>query len=466
MRRPVRIAVVGHTNTGKTSLLRTLTRDAGFGEVSSRPSTTRHVEGARLSADGEVLIELFDTPGMEDPIALLESLESLVEADGERLDGPDRVERFLGDPAHRVRFEQEAKVLRQMLASDAALYVVDARDPVLAKYRDELAILASCAVPLVPVLNFVASGAANESAWREALSRLGLHAIVRFDTVAPERNGERRLYETVALLLEAHRAPFERLLAARDREADARHVAAMRLVSELLIDIAACRRTVRDDSPAALEAAVGELNDRVRQRELDCVAALLALYRFRADDVDADRLPLIDGRWERDLFHPDTLREVGIKLGTGAVAGAAAGAGIDLMVGGITLGAAAALGALVGGGWQALRHFGGHLLGMLTGERQVAVNEAILRLLAMRQLHLIRALEARGHAAVQPIRPLSEMAGKWREGALPRALIRARSHPEWSGLYADVGDEAARGEAVEHLLRTMREDPDWGPAPV
>ena len=30
-------AVVGHTNTGKTSLLRTLTRDVGFGQVSDRP---------------------------------------------------------------------------------------------------------------------------------------------------------------------------------------------------------------------------------------------------------------------------------------------------------------------------------------------------------------------------------------------------------------------------------------------
>ena len=44
----LRIAVVGHTNTGKTSLLRTLTRDVGFGEVSSRPATTRHVEASSL----------------------------------------------------------------------------------------------------------------------------------------------------------------------------------------------------------------------------------------------------------------------------------------------------------------------------------------------------------------------------------------------------------------------------------
>ena len=64
---PLKLAVVGHTNVGKTSLLRTLTRDVGFGEVSHRPSTTRHVEGARLSVDGEPLLDLYDTPGLKTP---------------------------------------------------------------------------------------------------------------------------------------------------------------------------------------------------------------------------------------------------------------------------------------------------------------------------------------------------------------------------------------------------------------
>lgn len=125
MTEPLILAVVGHTNTGKTSLLRTLTRDRGFGEVSHRPSTTRHVEGARLSVDGEALLELYDTPGLEDAIALLDYLDAL-ERPGERLDGPERMARLLDSNEARGRFEQEAKVVRQLLASDAGLYVIDA----------------------------------------------------------------------------------------------------------------------------------------------------------------------------------------------------------------------------------------------------------------------------------------------------------------------------------------------------
>lgn len=456
MTRPLRIAVVGHTNTGKTSLMRTLTRDTGFGEVSSRPSTTRHVEGARLLADGDVLVELYDTPGLEDPIALLERLEAIEAPDGERLDDTARIERFLATPVAGHRFEQEAKVLRQMLASDAAFYVVDVRDPVLAKHRDELAILGGCAIPLLPVLNFVRDSAANESSWREALARLGLHAVVRFDTVAPERDGERRLYEKLATLVDAHRPALERLVACREREARARHRAALGLVAELLVDVAAARVAVATEAQA-IERAVPALHERVRRREQACVDALLALYRFRSDDVDARDLPLLDGRWENDLFNPETFRAMGVRLGTGAAAGAAAGVGIDLMLGGLTLGTAAALGALAGGGWQAVRQFGDRVVEKLRGQRELSVDDAILRLLALRQLRLIDALETRGHAAIVPIRLVDPQLRQWREGPIPEPLLRARAHREWSGLFGAGRADDARQEAVDTLAQSLSE---------
>ena len=67
---PLILAVVGHTNTGKTSLLRTLLRNADFGEVRDSAGTTRHVEAAQLLLQGKPYIELRDTPGLEDSVAL------------------------------------------------------------------------------------------------------------------------------------------------------------------------------------------------------------------------------------------------------------------------------------------------------------------------------------------------------------------------------------------------------------
>ncbi|UZJ60706.1 GTPase/DUF3482 domain-containing protein [Pseudomonas sp. KU26590] len=452
--RPLKLAVVGHTNVGKTSLLRTLTRDVGFGEVSHRPSTTRHVEGARLSVDGEALLELYDTPGLEDAIALIDYLERL-DRPGERLDGPARLGRFLEGSEARQRFEQEAKVLRQLLASDAGLYVIDAREPVLAKYRDELAVLASCGKPLLPVLNFVSSSQQREPDWREALARLGLHALVRFDSVAPPEDGERRLYESLALLLETSRGRLERLIADQQAQREARKQSAARLISELLLDCAACRRSVATDS-GQVQAAIDDLRKAVRQREQRCVESLLKLYAFRREDASASDLPLMDGRWGDDLFNPETLKLLGVRVGSGIAAGAAAGAGVDLLVGGITLGAAALVGAIAGGALQTARSYGGRLMDKFKGQRELTVDDAVLRLLALRQRQLLQALEVRGHAAMESIKLTAPLDKTWREGKLPEALHKARAHPQWSSLNPGAKlNQSERQEQVEALAKTV-----------
>lgn len=454
MTEPLKLALVGHTNVGKTSLLRTLTRDVEFGEVSPRASTTRHVEGARLSVEGQALLELYDTPGLEDAIALFDYLERL-DRPGERLDGPARLARFLEGSEARQRYEQEAKVLRQLMASDAGLYVIDVREPVLAKYRDELAVLTMCGRPLLPVLNFVASSQHREGEWREALARLGLHALVAFDSVAPPEDGERRLYESLALLLERSRPQLQRLIEDHEAQRRARRQAGNRLIAELLIDCAACRRSVAAQ-PVLEQGAISELRTAIRQREQRCVEALLRLYAFRSSDAKAADLPLLDGRWGDDLFNPETLKQLGIKVGGGMAAGAATGVGIDLLVGGLTMGAAAALGAVIGGSAQTLRNYGQRLKGKLKGQRELTVDDAVLRLLALRQQQLLATLDKRGHAAMDAISLGAPQETLWRQGRLPAPLNVARAHPEWSSLNPGARlEEAERAEQVERLRNDL-----------
>lgn len=454
---PLKLAVVGHTNVGKTSLLRTLTRDVAFGEVSDRPGTTRHVEGARLSVDGEALMELYDTPGLEDAVALLEYLERL--GGGiVRLDGPGRIDAFLGSAEARQRFEQEAKVVRQLSASDAGLYVIDAREPILAKYRDELQILASCGKPLLPVLNFVSAPTARRDDWQVALARLGLHAQVAFDSVAPPEDGEQRLYESLALLIERARPALERLVADLQAQHARRLKAGRTLVADLLVDCAAARRLVPPDNQGP---EIEALRQQVRDREQGCVVALLKLFGFRAQDAAAASLPLLDGRWGDDLFNPETLRQLGIKLGGGMAAGAAAGAGVDLMAGGMTLGLAALAGAIAGGAVQTARGYGGRLMGKLKGEQVLSVDDPVLRLLALRQHALLLALARRGHAAREQLQLPDQDPEHWRQGRLPAALKRARAHPEWSSLNSALrrkrgaSSQAERDQAVAELADAL-----------
>src|SRR5690606_24059344 len=217
-----------------------LTLGRGVGDVADGPVNTRHFKGARLRLDGRQVLEWFDTPGMEDSIALLEYLERLDEP-GARRDGPSRIRRFLDSPEAHRRYEQEARVLAKMLDCDAALYVIDARDPVLSKHRDELTLLAACGRPLLPVLNFVNAPAHRAAEWRDAMARLGLHAALEFDTVAPPLDGERQLYAKLAVLLDRHAVTLNRLSDQLERQRRERSLAAWQLAADLPIDVAALR---------------------------------------------------------------------------------------------------------------------------------------------------------------------------------------------------------------------------------
>lgn len=456
----LRLAVVGHTNTGKTSLLRTLTRNPHFGEVRDEAGTTRHVESARLLVDGQPVVELSDTPGLEDSMALLDYITLQLAAGMPRGDGPELIARFLDSPEARGRFEQEARVLRTLMACDAGLVVIDARDPVLAKHRDELKLLGWCARPVLPVLNFTAAPIHRADEWREALGRLGLHVLVEFDTVAPALDGEQQLYDRLAVLMERHAPRLQALkqdvLAQRAR----RHQDGCRLIADMLVDVAALRLETATEA-AAVQDAMARLREAVRTREQRCVQALLRRYQFDADTARSTALPLQGERWEMDLFHPEALKAMGIQLGRGMAAGAVAGATVDAFTGGLSLGAATLIGATAGGLWQGMDQWGKRLLGRLQGYQELSVDDPVLRLLIMRQLDLLQALERRGHAAQAPIEPQAEagtgLAVDFRSGALPDALGAARAHPHWSGILDAADASAARERAVLDLAAVLEQ---------
>lgn len=460
------LAVVGHTNTGKTSLLRTLLRDEQFGHVADQPGTTRHVESAQLlDGSGQPLLTLHDTPGLEDAMGALDALDELAPP-GLRLDGPERLRILLDSPLAQGRFEQECRVLATVLQADAALMVIDARDPVLPKHRDELSLLSQCGRPVLPILNFTQDPQADPDAWRQALARQGLHASVDFDTVVPPLDGEMRLMERLAILLDTHAAQFQSLQHLWLTQRRERHHDALRLIAELLIDAAALRLTC-PDIPEAITRTTQWLRDQVRDREQRCVQALLQRYRFSAAVFPHHELPLEGERWGMDLFHPQALRQFGIQVGKGLATGAMAGATVDVLTGGLSLGAATLLGAAVGGTWQGAEQWGKRLLARVRGRREMTVDDAVLQLLGLRQLALLQALERRGHAATQRIAPKSLMPGAdsahpdARLTALPEPvmalLAEARSQPAWSGIQGVPAADERRMRAVDDLTHALED---------
>jgi hypothetical protein len=457
MKEALAIAVVGHTNAGKTSLLRTLTRRQSFGEVSDRPGTTRHVEAIELRVQGQPALRFFDTPGLEDSVALWDYLQTAVQG----ADRPDRVRAFLQGPEARASFEQEAKVLRQMLEVDAAFYVIDSREPVLPKHRAEIEILNSCARPVMPVLNFVRDPASRLDAWQAVLAAAGLHAQVRFDAVAPFIGAEQHLYQDLATLLPAQRARLQAVGRHLLDEAAQRRRASARSIADLLVRLAALRREIADEvhaDPARRRQAEHDFQQLALGFVRAGADALLQIHGFRGDDAALAQLPWQDGRWDSDLFHPETLREAGKRLGMGAAVGAGIGLVADAAVGGLSLGAGAALGGAIGSvisqGW---RQVGGKLMNQIMGVRELTLDNALLFLVALQMVGLARALDQRGHAALATL-----VAGLEQDPALDaplkrvvQAVQRARSHADWERAASSSTRRQRLVEEVGGLLEPL-----------
>ncbi len=459
MTEPLRIAIVGHTNAGKTSLLRTLTRQVDFGEVSDRPGTTRHAEAVDLRIDGAVAVRFIDTPGLEDSVALLDYLNTL-EADSRA----ERVRAFLRGPEAQRAFEQEAKVLRALTGdADAAMVVIDTREPVLPKYRAEIEILTWCAKPIMPVLNFVRYLDTRRDDWHQMLLESNLHARVEFDVVAPFIGSERQLYGDLATLLPGRRQQLHAIVDALALEARDRRLAACRVVASGLIDVAAMRRALPAEEFAdelKQQRFVRAFQDDVRRHARRAVDDLLAVFAFRHGDAELAEIPQLGGRWEDDLFNPELLKEAGKRLGLGAMIGAGLGVVADVAMAGLSLGAATTLGATLGGaasgGWKPLWR---KLENRLSGVQELTAEAPVLLLLADHLLGLARALERRGHAAMDKLRIEASVDG----GAAPggdlqpvlRALEPARGHPDWergSGKRRGDSDRQALEAALARLL--------------
>lgn len=393
------IAVVGHTNTGKTSLIRTMLRSTEFGVVEDAAGTTRHVEQATISADNEPILNLYDTPGLEDSRALSAHIRKL-QATSRLLLPAQVLEHFVTHVSVNDPLEQEAKVIRQVLRSDILLYIIDVREPFLEKYRLELDILTQSAKPIIPVFNFTAAHQQELAQWRQHLAAYRMHATLEFDTVAFTFEAEKRLYQKIQTLVESYYAPLQKLIDYRAKLWNQLCLSGAKRVAELIVSVA-CYRESKTDKNTQIADSLAEdrLHDFVRKAEQRCLHDLLVIFNFSEKDVAMQKIPVSNGQWQLDIFAPGILKAYGLDVGSAAAKGAAAGAGIDLMVGGMSLGAASALGAIAGAGWSTFKRYGDEIKAAVKGTQWQCADETTLQILYLREKHLLKKLMHRGHAA-------------------------------------------------------------------
>ncbi len=433
----IKVCVVGHTNTGKTSLIRTLLRDDSFGEIDDSAGTTRHVEKTSVYANDKEVLTLFDTPGLEDATALLQEIQ-LLENKQKQISSVGVLQAFSEHEDQYADFHQEIKVLRQAISSDVLLYIIDVREPLLGKYRDEVEILSKSGKPIVPVFNFIVGNAEGLLRWREQMAQFNLHAALEFDTVAFDFESEKRLYQKLQSLMEPHYATLQSLLDYRMDIWRKLKLAAAHRILHLLVEVACYRQEVSDRRVLS-ENDVTSMQDFVRKAEQRTLRDLFKIYAFTQVDIDLQQLPVHDDQWELDIFTPQALKAYGLNTGATALKGAAAGAGIDLMVGGLSLGAAAALGAVLGAGWATVRQYQAELKAAWHGNKWLCVDDNTLSLLFLRQQNLLHSLTQRGHASQDKLEVSSNIRQTLPEG-WSEFIKSLRLHPAWQQVPLDDSD--------------------------
>jgi hypothetical protein len=292
--------------------------------------------------------------------------------------------------------------------ADADLLVLLPASPV--DVQDETRLLHWVAQPAL----ILAPG--DEIPYRSAVQRLGLAAdVLPLGRCMAHWLRDPLFLETAAArVASSKRAGFERVAATwKDRNA-VRFTEAMRLVAGELVRAARDTEEVgsaptglrqlvnaaeRDAAQRAREGARTALVQRLRRGEADTFAGLVQLHRTGTPVTALSATRTEEGFSEQ---HTVDTPQAGM---AGAATGAAMGAGIDLLTGGLTLGAATALGAVIGGGaayaaaaWKNRSSAG--------GQPQVQLGEDLLQAMAesllLAYLAVAHRTLAEGTATVPP----------------------------------------------------------------
>ncbi len=355
----ITLALVAHTNVGKTTLARTLLR-RDVGQVLDQAHVTRTSESFEVATAGGARLLLEDTPGFGDSPRLLRRLRAEGNPVGWFL---HQVWDRRKDPA---LFGSQEAVRSVREHADVVLYLVNASEsPEDAAYvRPEMEILSFVGKPVLVLLNQAGAGAGAEGApdleapWRIHLAAFPIvKAVLALDAFTRCWVEEHALLDRVVNELPAARQAVGRALAGAwaGRNVDVYRRAVDRLASH--VAFAASDRAPIPKGASATERrrAMEALAERLEKESHAAMAEILALH-----GLDGASAAKIEEEMKDFTVHGQaTVTPRRGALWGGLVSGALSGLAADLSVGGLTFGGGAVIGAILGalGGSQLPRVF-------------------------------------------------------------------------------------------------------------
>jgi hypothetical protein len=349
------LAVVGHPNKGKSSLVATLAQDDSVA-IDADPGTTLSARAYPMQIDGELLYTLVDTPGFQRARQVLAWLET--RARDESASAADRarlVERFVANSDHLSRFPDECELLQPIVAGAGVLYVVDGGVPYGPEYEAEMEILRWTGAPSMAIINPIAKNDHVEQ-WRAALSQF--FRVVRvIDAVEADFATRRQLLLAFGELETSWRASIEAAVEALDEARRTQQRFAAREIAEVIanaLSLVVERKLGSNEDPAEFRGILeAEYKSNLQQLEIDHRRVVQRIYEHHTLEANGAALELL----EQDLFSEDSWLAFGLRrrdlVTAGAASGAATGAVVDAALHGASLLIGMVAGAALGGvlGW-------------------------------------------------------------------------------------------------------------------
>ena len=342
-----KFAVVGHPNKGKSSIVSALAMDDSV-QISDTPGTTTKKRSFPLKVDGEILYELFDTPGFQRARRVLAWLEQHdVSADKKY----EVVQMFINEHKNDPKFNDEVELLEPIMNGAGIIYVVDGSKPYGEEYEAEMDILRWTGQPSMALINHIDESDYSEE-WKRALGHY-FKMVRTFNPMNTSLEQHVSILESMAQLKEEWTAPVKESIILFEKYHDQMLERSSAVITKLLYRSVSLveKLTFHGEDATEDEKNSVEENYKERLRELERSTQKTIETIWNHDHLQKEEQSLpLDGM---DLFSEQTASVFGLSrkelLVTAAASGAATGAGVDLLFGGTTLLLGTGLGAVIGG---------------------------------------------------------------------------------------------------------------------
>ena len=390
-------AVVGHPNKGKSSIVSSLSLDGSI-QIGNTPGTTQVKRGFPLQIDGEVVYELFDTPGFQRARRVFAWLEQHADVPANKR--VDVVRQFVFQHKNSDKFRDEVELLEPILEGAGIIYVVDASKPYGAEYEVEMEILRWCGQPSMAILNLIGEEDYREE-WTRALGQY-FRLVRTYNPMTAGHTEHVQLLESMAQLKEEWTQSIKKAIIALDKLQNQKIESTVTTLSDYMLKVLSLVHTqnIAGEKASSEEEEQSKLRyrEKIVQYEVYERRSVEKIWRHSKIQKQENALVLEDV----GLFSEESVSIFGLSqkelILTGASAGAITGVGIDLLTAGHSLFLGSIIGGVVGG-VSAMFSFDNlyevKVLGQTLGKRELTVGP-------MKNLNFPYVLLGRGlyHASV------------------------------------------------------------------